>query len=452
MKKILILLLFVTTLSYSQIRTQWVESFETDGNGPGLRYVTNCQISNTPPYLPSNIHGSHTAIAQGEIELISRDYNITGIDSVTIDISIAASGLYKGNVTSGSGRNLVIIEKGDYLSLEWSIDGGVWNRLFQFIAPRNTTSNLFHDTNLNGTKQPNEPILTQDFIKFTKFATLGGNTIKFRVKSLNNSNPILFDYIRILGRNTIQRGPNYTRLLYHHCGQNITNLNYSIYSVDSASYDWEWSANGGTTVITARNFVHLNRGLLLTQYNTDYQIQVRAINTTTNEIGPWSTESCILRTGNPPVPKALNPCPQYLTNSKTLIYCTNIAATQYRVKVNGNVHLLASNSVRLYNLGYKSSGGYIIEFSALVNGNWTPWGESCEINIASTLARTMYNNTITITGPISTEELPEEIITIIDIMGRTVKYTYSDVLTIEEPAGIYYLITETEKIKIIKND
>jgi hypothetical protein len=197
------------------------------------------------------------------------------------------------------------------------------------------------------------------------------------------------------------------------------------------------------------------------QYNTDYSVNIRAINTLDGTIGPWVNNGCVLRFGAPMSPNN-NICNLTLTTSKTSIWCTNIGgATQYRVRVNGNVHVINQNNVRLYNLGYKAAGVYNVEWSAFAGGSWTAYGNNCPITVSTTSLRIANtdieeedntSNSYIIQDELHIEDISKIDYKLVDINGRKVDHTVNDDKLKLYSSGVYFLITENEKIKIVKID
>ncbi|MBC3845182.1 T9SS type A sorting domain-containing protein [Winogradskyella echinorum] len=293
-----LILLFISGLGYGQT-VLWVEDFETDGDS-GSRYTSsntfddgsNDHFGRTNG---GNISGtynspSNTFFWAGE-DL--DDNGGDGLPTKTITFnSINISGYnditFKGLFASGNGGSGW--DSSDILYIEYSLDGGTYQKFIQFASPTSgSNSGLNFDSNLDGTGDGSA--ITTTFTEYSSSLGITGNTIQLRlfVSANSASEEFAFDNFIIEGTAS-STCPDITNLTVDSFTETSAEISWT---AGSSETSWEIvvqpegigtpSGSGTVTITNPHTQISLTP-------DTDYEVFVRAncgvVDGYSNWVGP----------------------------------------------------------------------------------------------------------------------------------------------------------------------
>ncbi|MCK8480534.1 T9SS-dependent choice-of-anchor J family protein [Psychroserpens algicola] len=211
-----LLLLLLGNLGFGQT-TIWVEDFETDGDS-GIRYNssntfndgTNDHFGRTDG---SDISGTYN-IPNNSFFWAGEDLDDNGGDGSptktitfnSINISGYTDITFKGLFASGNGGSGW--DDGDILYLEYSLDGGPYQKFIQFASPSGGSNvGLNHDPNLDGTGEG--AAITTTFTEYSSLLGVTGNSIQIRLFVSANSASEEFGFDNLILEGILaSSGPN----------------------------------------------------------------------------------------------------------------------------------------------------------------------------------------------------------------------------------------------------
>ncbi|WP_346861406.1 T9SS type A sorting domain-containing protein [uncultured Draconibacterium sp.] len=195
------------------------EGFETDGEG--TRYTSstffNCTNNdyfvrtNSNPYICSTAgFGNALLSVQGSYFWVSEDIESVDNPNATfstltlnsIDISSYSNVTVSLFMAVGQDATILRWEPNDKVEIQASIDGGTnYFTIGRFVGDDTFGGNLRRDTNLDGTADTGEPILTTTFTNYTFNAPAGGTSLLVRIylDGHDGSEEFAFDQIVVQG-------------------------------------------------------------------------------------------------------------------------------------------------------------------------------------------------------------------------------------------------------------
>jgi|GEM_PF-2832432 len=285
-----------------------------------------------------------------ELQIEWTNINIAGKSGLSF------SGLFAAHNGSNAWENLAYASShSDYITVEYAINGGVYQNLVQFMGNNSVDKRLARDADFDGLGEG--ALLSKTFQEFSQAIPGTGNTLSIRIRCFSNdpAEEFAWDNFRLFEVPSCT-APSFTGQPANRNICNNTGTTFSVAATGATGYQWQVDTGGGFTDLTnTAPYSNVTTSTLTitgaTAAMSGYQYRCRAIN---------GSATCFTNSNAATLGISLI---STSTGSSTNLTCSNICT--------GTASVTPSGGIGSYSYSWSPSGGTASTATSLCAGTYT---------------------------------------------------------------------------------